>query len=113
MRCFFSQKFRIFITVSVLTIGVFSFFHSEFGLLNYDNDNHGRHDYCEIIKETKTQVKNVRDLQPVFTVIEVLQHYRSNSEETILFELSLSSSTEHFILKNSSESYLFNKIFLI
>lgn len=38
------------IALTLLGAIVFTFLHSELGFLDYDGDNHGAHDYCEIVE---------------------------------------------------------------
>jgi hypothetical protein len=39
-----------------LAVIIFTFFHCEFGLYDFDGDNHGTHDYCEIVKKATVTV---------------------------------------------------------
>lgn len=49
--------------VAVVLIGalVFFFLHSELGVLEIDCSDHGTHEYCELIKNSVTHHKQVRD----------------------------------------------------
>jgi hypothetical protein len=48
---------------SLILLGVigFIFVHSELGVLNFDEGNHGQHDYCEILKSGASLEKIIKD----------------------------------------------------
>jgi hypothetical protein len=48
--------FTKLLAVCVLAVIVFTFFHCEFGLYDFDGDNHGTHDYSEIVKKATVTV---------------------------------------------------------
>ena len=108
------KKISNVIAAIILTVIVFAFLHSEAGLLNYDGDNHGSHDYCEIVKTAATKItkdisKSVVSLKVdksiCFHCIDETQ--QSTKAFTIL-------DSEHFHTpQKTTEVYLFNRTFLI
>ncbi|MGK9477988.1 hypothetical protein ACSSV9_14375 [Melioribacter sp. OK-6-Me] len=102
------------IAAIIFTVIVFTFLHSEAGLLNYDGDNHGTHDYCEIVKTatnkiTKDVSKDIYKL-PVDKSIyfhcidETNQHSKS---------ISILGSEQFYTPQKTTKVYLFNRTFLI
>jgi hypothetical protein len=51
---------RLLTTVLVFSALAGSFLHSELGVWDYDNANHSRHDFCELVKATATTQKLVK-----------------------------------------------------
>jgi hypothetical protein len=48
------HKIKRLIGIAILTVFVFSFLHSELGLLDHDDDNHSSHDHCTIVNGSTT-----------------------------------------------------------
>lgn len=92
---------------------VFSFLHSELGLLDFDGNNHGAHDYCQIVKNTNPHTKILREDLPKLELnkdicIHCIDDVKGDDVIT-----SLAITNEHQIFKQSTKVYLFNRTFLI
>jgi len=106
-------KIKRFIGIAVLTVFVFSFLHSELGLLNHEDENHSTHDHCTIVNgsttpTSKTSASELTKLkvQSVFIpkIIEV-----ENQRALTFF---LETDNPHFTNK-TNKVYLDNNTFLI
>ncbi len=102
-------------TVVILFLGaiVFTFLHSELGFLNFDGDNHGAHDYCEIVKNTNTHSKILREDQPKLELnkdicIHCFEEIKEQETQT-----SFEKTDQHLKEKPFTDLYLFNNTFLI
>lgn len=101
------------IAVIILTVIFLSFLHSEFELLDFDGDNHKVHDYCEIVKDAKTNLNILRD---ELTKLELNKNLYFNNFEKIEAQTDQTSYiiTDYYLkLKQSTDLYLFNRAFLI
>lgn len=98
------------IAVIILSVIVFVFIHSEFGLFDFDGNNHSKHDYCEIIKYTSSHTKTLRDelpklgvekdfCVPVYDDIE--SRITQNYFKIIDFHRTLARTTEIHLLNRS------------
>jgi len=110
-----SRKNSLVRLIALILFGtiVFTFLHSELGFLDYDGNNHGTHDYCEIVKNINTHTKTVRDELPKLELTKILCHHCSHAEETIISIVIYDKTDQHTIVKHSTETYLFNRAFLI
>ncbi|MBN8545141.1 MAG: hypothetical protein J0L60_03315 [Ignavibacteria bacterium] len=72
MRFFKFRRYSCFIPTLVLAIFLFSFFHSELGLFNYDHGNHSEHDHCEIVQVTNTAGVSFKLTHPKLEINEYL-----------------------------------------
>ncbi|MEW6195599.1 MAG: hypothetical protein AB1521_10635 [Bacteroidota bacterium] len=102
------------IAAIILTVIVFTFLHSEAGLLNYDGDNHGAHDYCEIVKTAATKI--TKDISKSVVSLKVDKsicfHCIDETKQSTKAFTILDS--EHFHTpQKTTEVYLFNRTFLI
>ena len=97
----------------ILTVMVFIFLHSEFGLLDFDGDNHGAHDYCQIVKNTNAHSKVLlEDLPKLELNKDICIHCIGDGKGDDVIT-SLAISDERQVFKQSTEVYLFNRTFLI
>lgn len=93
--------------------GALSFLHSELGFRDCDSNNHGTHDYCEIVKSTNPQSTTIKELQSTIEVVTIACVHRVNAVETQDFQNCFSDSQRHIIAKRSTHINLFNRTFLI
>lgn len=113
MKIFLKKTLKVFILLFLLGSGALSFFHSELGLFAFDTDQHGAHDYCEIIKNTNTHKPTVIVSQPNLVPLHILCPHCLNESLALLGKKSLFNSNNHEIPKYSTSTYLFNATFLI
>ena len=102
------------IPVFILTAIVFAFLHSETGLLAYDGNNHGAHDYCEIVKSATTKI--TRGVLEYIIKLQVNKSICLHCFDGITHhnKLFITLATERFyISKKTTKVYLFNRAFLI
>lgn len=108
------KKISNVIAAIILTVIVFTFLHSEAGLLNYDGDNHGTHDYCEIVKTAATKV--TKDISKSVVSLKVDKsicfHCIDETKQSTKAFTILDSEQFHTPQK-TTEVYLFNRTFLI
>lgn len=102
------------ISAFILTTILFAFLHSEAGLFDFDDNNHGSHDYCEIVKNVTT--KSLKDSSNNLSKLHV-----DESKSFLSIEL-INQDTESFKIldleqfyphRKATEVYLFNSSFLI
>ena len=92
---------------------IFSFLHSELGLLDYDGDDHGAHDYCQIVKNTNTHSKILQEELPRLELNKEICFHCFEEIETQK-SLTLFEKNDHRInSKPFNNLYLFNNTFLI
>lgn len=93
---------------------MFSFLHSEFGLLDYDGKDHGAHDYCEIIKNSDTPTKSVHDRLPILSFCnKVICSHCVSIFEAQLTKIPFNKIVQCSLSKTNIEVYLFNKTILV
>ena len=92
---------------------VFSFLHSELGLLDFDGNNHGVHDYCEIVKNTNNHSKTLKDDLPKLEINKDFCFHCFEEIEAQVTQTCFERTDDHQIVKQSTEVYLFNRTFLI
>ncbi len=113
MKNIFRNSVKKIIALLLLGFFVFSFLHSELGLLDYDGNNHGAHDYCEIVKNTNNHSKTLKDELPK---LEVNKDFCIHCFETIeaqAVQTSFEITGHHLKAKPFTDLYLFNRTFLI
>jgi uncharacterized membrane protein len=101
------------ISIVIFTALMFTFLHSEIGLFDFDGNKHATHDYCEIVKNTNTHTKILRE---EFTKLEVNKDNYIHSFETFearVSQTSLVITNHHLKAKPFPDLYLVNKTFLI
>lgn len=81
MRFFKFRRYSCFIPTLVLAIFLFSFFHSELGLFNYDHGNHSEHDHCEIVQVTNTVRAYFKLTPPKLEINELLSVTINSGDE--------------------------------
>lgn len=101
------------VALTLLGAIAFTFLHSELGFLNFDGDNHGAHDYCEIVKNINTQTKTINDKIPKLELTKILCNYCFHVEETSFSNIVYGKIYQHINVRHSTDTYLFNNIFLI
>ncbi len=104
------------ISAFILTMIVFAFLHSEAGLLDFDGNNHGAHDYCEIVKTATTKItKDVsKDIFKLQVNKSVCFHCIDEiNQNTSRLAVSVSDSEQSYIPQKTTDVYLFNRTFLI
>lgn len=102
-------------TISLLFLGafVFSFLHSELGLHNFDGDNHGAHDYCQIVKNTNTHSNILRAELPKLDFNKDICFHCFEEIEAQETQTSFERVDHHLKTQPSIDLYLFNNTFLI
>ncbi len=113
MKKIFRNTTTKIISLSLLGFFVFSFLHSELGFLDYDGDNHGTHDYCEIDKNTNTHSNILKDelskLEPNKDIcIHLFEEIEAQETQT-----SFEITDHHFTTKPFLDLYLLHRTFLI
>jgi hypothetical protein len=113
MKIFFRNSVRGTIAILFLGFFVFSFLHSEVGLLDFDGDNHGAHDYCQIIKNTNAHSKILREDLPKLEPNKDICIHCFEEIEAQETQTSFERTDHHLKAKPSTDLYLFNNTFLI
>ena len=113
MKIIFRNSIKRTIALFFLGFFVFSFLHSELGFLNFDGDNHGAHDYCQIVKNTNTHSKILQEDLPKLELNKDICIHCIDDVKGDAVITSLAISDEHQIFKQSTEVYIFNNTFLI
>lgn len=101
------------IGIALLGAFIFTFLHSELGLLDFENHDHGTHDYCEIVKNINSHTKTLRDDLPKLEITKIICLNCITGKEKIESRVFFEKSVYHIIEKHSTETYLFNSTFLI
>lgn len=113
MKIFFRNSVKKAIALGLLALFVFSFLHSELGFLDFDGDNHGAHDYCQIIKNTSTHSKILREDLPKLELNKDICIHCFEEIEAQETQTSFDRTDHHLKAKPSTDLYLFNNTFLI
>ncbi|MBA4320788.1 MAG: hypothetical protein C0412_20550 [Flavobacterium sp.] len=113
MKKIFRNSARKVTALILLGFFIFSFLHSELGFLNYDDSNHGGHDYCEIIKNTSTHSKTLREIQPKLEINKDICIHCFEEIEAQETQTSFERTYHHLQAKSFTDLYLFNRTFLI
>lgn len=102
-------------TIALLFLGfiVFSFLHSELGLLDFDGDNHGTHDYCQIVKNTNTHLMILREDLPKLELNKDICIRCFDEIEAQETQTSFERADYNLKAITSTDLYLFNNTFLI
>lgn len=111
---FFNARLIRLVTVSILTVLAFVFFHSETGLLELDGKNHDTHDYCEIVKTATPKV--AKEVTTHIIKLEADKSICVYFIDELKEQIKVFASThtdQHFIPNKSNHIYLFDRIFLI
>lgn len=101
------------IAVIILMIIAFAFIHSEFNMFNFDEDNHGTHDYCTIVNgstipTTKTNTSDLTKVKSVIVIISKFIEVEDPNSSTFFSE----TDNPHYT-KKTNKVYLDNNTFLI
>ena len=113
MKIIFRNSVKRTIALLFLGVFVFSFLHSELGFLDFDGDNHGAHDYCQIVKNTNTHTQMIREIQPKLELNKDICIHCFEEVEKQATEVSFERTDHHLKAKPSSDLYLVNNTFLI
>ncbi|PIW99834.1 MAG: hypothetical protein COZ80_03350 [Ignavibacteria bacterium CG_4_8_14_3_um_filter_37_9] len=113
MNELFRNSAKRLIALLLLGFFIFSFLHSELGLLDHDNDNKACVDYCEIIKNANTHSNILKDELPKLELnkdicIHCFEEIKEQETQT-----SFEKTDQHLKAKPSTDLYLFNNTFLI
>lgn len=101
------------ISAFILTAIVFAFLHSEAGLLDYDDSNHGAHDYCELIKDINAHSNIQQQRLPRIEFNDASCFYCFEKNETQTVQTSFEIEDQNLKANPSTDLYLFNRTFLI
>ncbi len=106
-------KIKRFIGIAVLTVFVFSFLHSELGLLNHEDENHSTHDHCTIVNgsTTPTSKTNTTELTKLKVQFVFIPKIIEEENQRVL-SFFLETDNPHFTNK-TNKVYLDNNTFLI
>ena len=113
MKEIFRNSVKKAIALVLLGLFVFSFLHSELGFLDFDGDNHGAHDYCQIVKNTNTHSKVIREDLPKLELNKDICIHCFEEIEAQEAQTSFERIDHHLKAKPSTDLYLFNNTFLI
>ncbi len=113
MKTIFRNSVKRSIALLFLGAFIFSFLHSELGLLDFDGDNHGAHDYCQIVKNTNAHSKILRDTLPKLELNKYICIHCFDEIEAKETQTSFERAYNHLKAKTATDLYLFNNTFLI
>ncbi len=113
MKNFFRNSAKKTMALLFLGAFIFSFLHSELGLLDFDGDNHGAHDYCQIVKNTNAHSKILRENLPKLELNKYICIHCFEEIEAQETQTSFERIDHHLKTLSSADLYLFNKTFLI
>jgi hypothetical protein len=113
MKNIFRNSAKITIALLLLGFFVFSFLHSELGFLDYDGDNHGAHDYCEIVKNTNTHSKILRAELPKLELNKDICFQCFEEIEAQTAQTSFEIIDHHLKAKPFAKLHISNRTFLI
>lgn len=113
MKKIFRNSTTKIISLTLLGFFIFSFLHSELGFLDYDGDNHGTHDYCEIVKNTNTHSNILKDELPKLEPNKDICIHCFEEIEAQETQTSFEITDHHFTTKPFPDLYLLNRTFLI
>jgi uncharacterized membrane protein len=101
------------ISIVIFTALMFTFLHSEVGLFDFDNHNHGVHDYCDIVKNTNSHSNILREELPKLELNKDNYIHSSETFETRVSQTSFVITNQHLKAKPFPDLYLVNNTFLI
>jgi hypothetical protein len=101
------------ISIVIFTALMFTFLHSEVGLFDFDNHNHGVHDYCDIVKNTNLHSNILREELPKLELNKDNYIHSSETFETRVSQTSFVITNQHLKAKPFHDLYLVNSTFLI
>jgi hypothetical protein len=101
------------IALVLLGVFLFAFSHSELGFLDYDGNNHGSHDYCEIIKDINHHVKSLKEEFHKLDLNKSLCTHCIDIAETQTIKIYFVSAEQQLTAKHPDKIYIVNKSFLI
>lgn len=113
MKNIFRNGVKKTMALLILGVFVFSFLHSELGLLDFDGGNHGEHDYCQIVKNTNTYSKILREDLPKLELNKDICIHCYNEIEAKKTLITFGKADYHLKTKPTTDLYLFNNTFLI
>lgn len=113
MSIFGMYRISKVVTAIVISLVVFNFLHSELGFLDYDSNQHGAHDYCEIVKTINSHNKTLKDELPKLELKKDLNVYSFDEIQEQLLKSYFNNTDHSPVLKKSKDAYLFNQVFLI
>ncbi|HMU43378.1 MAG TPA: hypothetical protein PKA80_08765 [Ignavibacteriaceae bacterium] len=101
------------IAVIILIMITLAFLHSETGLFAFDGDNHGTHDYCEIVKNSNTHSNIVRIEPPKLEYNKDICFHCSEKFEAQALQPFFEIKDQNLKANCLTDLYLFNSTFLI
>lgn len=101
------------IAVIIIAVIAFIFLHSEFGLFDFDDNNHSTHDYCEIVKNTTAHSKIFQQklLKFEFNDAICFHCFEKNEKQTV--QINFEIVNQKLGANPSTDLYLLNRTFLI
>ncbi|MCK9212320.1 MAG: hypothetical protein M0P61_15875 [Ignavibacteriaceae bacterium] len=113
MNEFFRNSAKKVTALLLLGFFIFSFLHSELGLLDHDNDNKACVDYCEIIKNANTHSNILKDELPKLELNKDICFHCFEEVEATSVQTSFEITDHHLTTKPFPDLYLLNRTFLI
>lgn len=101
------------VALILLTIMTFAFLHSEVGLFDFDDSNHGSHDYCELIKDVNAHSNIQQQKLPRIEFNDAICFHCFEKNETQTVQTSFEIENQNLKANPSTDLYLFNRTFLI
>jgi hypothetical protein len=113
MNELFRNSAKRIIALLLLGFFIFSFLHSELGLLDHDNDNKACVDYCEIIKNANTHSNILKDELPKLELNKDVCIHCLEEIKAQIVQTSFEITDHHQKTKLFPGLYLLNRTFLI
>lgn len=113
MKKIFRNSTTKIISLTLLGFFVFSFMHSELGLLDHESDNKACVDYCDIIKNASTHSNILKDELPKLELNKDICFNCFEKIEATSVQTSFEITDHHFTTKPFPDLYLLNRTFLI
>ena len=113
MNELFRNSAKRLIALLLLGFFIFSFLHSELGLLDHDNDNKACVDYCEIIKNANTHSNILKDELPKLELNKDICIHCLEEIKAQIVQTSFEITDHHQKTKLFPDLYLLNRTFLI
>lgn len=106
-------KIKSFVGIIVLSTFLFSFLHSELGLLSHEDNDHSAHDYCNIVDDsTPPTIKIIKNKLVILKDFILITPKSVEQNTQVEFANYNNIDDSHFLL-NTNKIYLAKNSFLI
>ncbi|MBK6912484.1 MAG: hypothetical protein IPH11_01950 [Ignavibacteriales bacterium] len=105
------RMLKVIVSV-IFTVFIIIFLHSEFGLFDFDENNHSTHDYCYLVDNTTAQTLTQSTLPQLKVEGSFCFHCIQEIETNEILATTFEYKDFIYPLKNS-DLYILNKVFLI